>query len=283
VKNMIKLKTLIVDDESLARDLLRANLCDLAEIEVVAECISGRQVLETVLTHKPDLIFLDIQMPGMSGIDVVKALPIDIMPMIIFTTAYDQYAVSAFDLNVVDYLLKPLDEKQVERAVQRAVLEYSSKNALSDVKQHLLDALGQIDSRPASATPSTSVVSESNEPVPDNCNRYSEKLIIKDGGTVTLIYMEDIDWIDAAGDYMCVHSEGVTHIMRSTMTDLLEQLDPQIFKRIHRSTILNMTKIARAKAHMKGEFFVDLSCGEQLKVSRSYGDVIREYLANLTV
>lgn len=278
---MIKLKTLIVDDESLARDLLRANLCDLTEIELVAECKSGRQVLEAVLTHKPDLIFLDIQMPGMSGIEVVKALPINIMPMIIFTTAYDQYAVSAFDLNVVDYLLKPLDEKQVERAVQRAVLEYSSKNALSDIKQHLLDALGQIDSRPA-ITP-TSIVNESSEFVPDNSNHYSEKLIVKDGGTVTLVCMEDIDWIDAAGDYMCVHSEGVTHIMRSTMTDLLEQLDPKFFKRIHRSTILNMTKIARAKAHIKGEFFVDLSCGEQLKVSRSYGDVIREYLANIVI
>ncbi|OUR88075.1 hypothetical protein A9Q81_24715 [Gammaproteobacteria bacterium 42_54_T18] len=280
---MIKLKTLIVDDESLARRLLKANLLDLADVEVVAECANGRQVLAAVSTHKPDLIFLDIEMPGMNGIEVVKALPIDNMPMIVFTTAYDQYAVSAFDLNAVDYLLKPLDEKDVERAVKRAVIEYSSKSALSDVKQHLLDALGQIDSRPLPTTSPAPITSEPSESVQDESNVYPEKLIIKDGGTVTLVCMKDIDWIDAAGDYMCVHSEGVTHIMRSTMTDLLEQLDPNFFKRIHRSTILNMTKIARAKAHIKGEFFVDLSCGEQLKVSRSYGDVIREYLANIVI
>lgn len=274
---MIKLKTLIVDDESLARRLLKANLRDLAAVELVAECENGRQVLEMVSAHKPDLIFLDIQMPGMNGFEVVKALPVDIMPMIIFTTAYDQYAVSAFDINAVDYLLKPLDEKQVERAVQRAVLEYSSKGALSDVKQHLLDALGQIDCRPSPAP----IVSEPYESALIESNHYPEKLIIKDGGTITLMSMKDIDWIDAAGDYMCVHSEGVTHIMRSTMKDLLDQLDPLTFKRIHRSTIINMTKIERAIAHIKGEFFVYLSCGEQLKVSRSYGDVIRQYLVNL--
>jgi two-component system LytT family response regulator len=273
---MIKLKTLIVDDESLARRLLKANLRDIAEIELIAECENGRQVLEAVSELKPDLIFLDIQMPGMNGIEIVKALAVGIMPMIIFTTAYDQYAVSAFDLNAVDYLLKPLDEKQVERAVHRAVLAYSSKNALRDVKQHLLDALGQIDSGPLTSLMPDDAI----ESVTLNNSPYHEKLFIKDGGTVTLVNMADIDWIDAAGDYMCVHSDGVTYIMRKTMKDLLEQLDPRLFKRIHRSTIINMTKIERATAHSKGEFFVYLSCDEQLKVSRSYGDVIREYLTN---
>ena len=272
---MIKLKTLIVDDESLARRLLKANLRDIAEIELVAECENGRQVIEAVSEYKPDLIFLDIQMPGMNGIEVVKALASDIMPIIIFTTAYDKYAVSAFDLNAVDYLLKPLDEKQVERAVQRAVLAYSSKNALSDVKQHLLDALGQIDD---SLPPR--IVSDPINPVMGGNNPHNEKLFIKDGSTVSLVSMIDIDWIDAAGDYMCVHSQGVTHVMRSTMKDLLGQLDPHFFKRIHRSTIINMSKIERATAHTKGEFFVYLSCDKQLKVSRSYGDVIREYLIN---
>ncbi|MFT5529837.1 MAG: two-component system LytT family response regulator [Alteromonadaceae bacterium] len=276
MNNMIKLKTLIVDDESLARRLLKANLRDITEIELVAECKNGRQVLDSVSKYHPDLIFLDIQMPGMNGIEVVKALDLPTMPMIIFTTAYDQYAVAAFDLNAVDYLLKPLDEKQVERAVQRAVLAHSSKNALRDVKQHLLDALGQIDAAPSSALiqsdPFKSVITEG--------HHYSDKLSIKDGVTVTLVNMEHIDWIDAAGDYMCVHSDGVTHVMRSTMKDLLEQLDPQFFKRIHRSTIINMTKIERATRHTKGEFFVFLSCGEQLKVSRSHGDVIRQYIAH---
>jgi two-component system LytT family response regulator len=278
---MIKLKTLIVDDESLARRLLKANLLDLKEVEVVAECSNGRQVLKAVSTYKPDLIFLDIEMPGMNGIEVVQALTQDSMPMIIFTTAYDQYAVSAFDLKAVDYLLKPLDEKQVERAVQRAVIEYASKSALNDVKQHLLDALGQIDSRP-SVTPTLNE-SPKQKPNKDESICFSEKLIIKDSGNVSIVNMTDIDWIDAAGDYMCVHSQGVTHIMRITMTDLLEQSDPHIFQRVHRSTIINMTTIDRAKAHIKGEFFVFLRCGEKLKVSRSYGDVIRQYFATLVI
>ena len=273
---MIKLKTLIVDDESLARRLLKESLRDLAEIDIVAECENGRQAVEAVSVHKPDLIFMDIQMPAMNGIEVVKALPVDIMPMIIFTTAYDQYAVTAFDINAVDYLLKPLDEQQVERAVKRAALAYASNSALRDVKQHLLDALGQIDGRPSPAP----MVSGASESVLDENNHYPGKLFIKDDGTVTLVNMTDIDWIDAAGDYMCVHSEGVTHIMRSTMKGLLEQLDPHFFKRIHRSTIINITKIERIKAHIKGEFFVYLSCGEQLKVSRSYSDVIRQFIAN---
>jgi two-component system LytT family response regulator len=272
---MIKLKTIIVDDESLARRLLKANLRDVAEVELVAECENGRQALEAVSVHRPDLIFMDIKMPGMSGIDIVKALPVENMPMIIFTTAYDQYALSAFDINAVDYLLKPLDEEQVERAVHRAVQKYSSKSALSDVKQHLLDALGRIDSRSSPAP----MVSEPSNSAADESHHYPEKLFVKDGGIVTLVRMKNIDWIDAAGDYMCIHSDGATHVMRSTMKDLLEQLDPQMFKRIHRSIIINMTKIERAKTHVKGEFFVHLSCGEQLKVSRSYGDVIREYLA----
>ncbi|PKH00184.1 LytTR family DNA-binding domain-containing protein [Paraglaciecola sp. MB-3u-78] len=273
---MLKLKTIIVDDEYLARRLLKANLTDIAEIELVAECENGRQVLEAVSNHNPDLIFMDIQMPGMNGIEVVKAIPVNNMPMIIFTTAYDQYAVSAFDINAVDYLLKPLDEKQVERAVQRAVLEYSSKRALGDIKQHLLDALGQIGHSPSPAP----IVNIPSKLVPDESHHYPEKLFIKDGDTITLISMKDIDWVDAAGDYMCVHSDGITHVMRSTMKDLLVQLDPQMFKRIHRSTIINLAKIKRVTKHSKGKFFVYLGCGEQLMVSRSFGSVIKQYLTN---
>ncbi|MFT5313829.1 MAG: two-component system LytT family response regulator [Paraglaciecola sp.] len=271
---MITLKTIIVDDEQLARRLLRANLRDIAAVEVVAECENGRQALQAILAHSPDLIFLDIQMPGMNGFEVVKTLQADIMPMIIFTTAYDQYAVAAFDINAVDYILKPLEEELVERAVQRAVEHYSSTGVLKDVKQHLLEALGQIDHRSAPLVE----VEQAMQSTMKNTNHFSEKLFIKDGGSTTLVCMQDIDWIDAAGDYMCVHVEGVTHVMRSTMKDLVEQLDPNIFKRIHRSTILNMAKIERATAHSKGEFFVFLRCGEQLKVSRSYGSVIRRYL-----
>jgi two-component system LytT family response regulator len=273
---MIKLKTIIVDDEYLARLLLKSCLSDVAEVELVAECENGRQVLEVVSVHNPDLIFMDIQMSGMNGIEIVKALPVDTRPMIIFTTAYDRYAVSAFETNAVDYLLKPLDEKQVERGVQRAVLEYSSKNALRDVQQHKVNTVEKTGHSPSVA----SEIGEPNKPAMDENKYYPDKLFITDGDTINFVSMKDIDWVDAAGDYMCVHSDGVTHIMRSTMKDLLEQLDPHIFKRIHRSTILNMSKIERAKKLLKGEFFVYLSCGEQLKVSRSYSGAIKQHLAN---
>ena len=271
---MTKLKTIIVDDERLARQLLKASLGDIADVELVAECENGRQALQAVLDLSPDFIFLDIQMPGMSGFDVAKALQADITPMIIFTTAYDQYAVAAFDVNAVDYLLKPLEESLVERAVQRAIKHFSSHNTLNDVKQHLLQALGQMGYSPAPS----GYVKQSAELLNPPDSHFADKLCIKDGSTTTLVNMRDIDWIDAAGDYMCVHITGVTHVMRSTMKDLVEQLDPGIFKRIHRSTILNMAKIERATPHVKGEFFVYLTCGEQLKVSRSYGEVIKQHL-----
>jgi len=273
---MITLKTIIVDDEQLARRLLRANLSDIAAVEVVAECENGRQALQAILDHSPDLIFLDIQMPGMNGFEVVKTIQADIMPMIIFTTAYDQYAVAAFDVNAVDYILKPLEEELVERAVQRAVEHYSSTGALKDVKQHLLEALEQIDYSSAPMADAEQPMTSTTQ----NSQAFTDKLFIKDGGSTTLVRMQDIDWIDAAGDYMCVHVDRVTHVMRSTMKDLVEQLDPTIFKRIHRSTILNMAKIERATAHSKGEFFVYLTCGEQLKVSRSYGSIIKQYLTS---
>jgi two-component system LytT family response regulator len=273
---MIKLKTIVVDDERLARRLLSANLNDIAGIEVVAECENGRQALMSIYEHCPDLIFLDIEMPGMNGFDVVKALQPESMPMIIFTTAYDRYAVAAFDVHAIDYLLKPLEETMVERAVQRAITHYSSKNALKDVKQHLLEALDQIGYH--SVSPATqSVIAKPSE---ERTNHYSDTLCIKDAGDISLVSMSEIDWIDAAGDYMCVHSNSVTHVMRTTMNELTEQLDPDIFKRIHRSTLVNMRKIERACPHTKGAYFVYLRCGTQLKVSRSYGRIIKQFIAS---
>lgn len=268
---MVQLKTIIVDDEQLARELLRANLQDMAQVEVIAECANGREALKAITELTPDLVFLDIQMPGMNGFDLIKSLQADIVPMIIFTTAYDQYAIKAFDVNAVDYILKPLDELVVERAVKRAVTRMQQERALSGTKQHLLEALGHLD--PDFALPLSTEGSSQSQFEPP------KKLAIKDGGVTTLVAMSDIDWIDAAGDFMCVHCQGKTHVMRSTMKDLLDHLDSRQFKRIHRSTIVNLSKIVQAKPHIKGEYFVDLECGEQLKVSRSYNDVIKTFLS----
>ncbi len=274
---MIKLKTIIVDDEYLARQLLKSNLSDIAEIDIVAECENGRQAIQAAMQHNPDLIFLDIQMPGINGFEVVKALQADIMPMIIFTTAFDKYAVKAFDISAVDYILKPLEEKLVERAVQRALTCHSRDRVLNDTKQHLLEALEQLGHSFQLIDKETT-----RKVISPNTNHFSDKLAIRDGGSTTLVPMNEIDWIDAAGDFMCIHCNGKTHVMRSTMKDLVEQLDPRIFKRIHRSTVLNLEKIEKSSPHIKGEYFVHLQCGEQLKVSRSYGDIIRNYIDSIS-
>ena len=271
---MTKLKTIIVDDESLALRLLRSVPKDFPEIELVAECENGRQALAAVMEHSPDLMFLDIQMPGMTGFDVIKSLQADVVPMVIFATAYDRYAIDAFEVNAVDYVLKPIDEDELARAVERAVDRFEMKEALHNTKQHMLEALGQMSGSSASD------VSEiDGRGAGDADLGYSEKLAIKDGGEINFVATTDIDWVDAAGDYMCVHSNGVIYVMRSTIKELLAQLDPQRFMRIHRSTIVSMSRIKCVIHHRKGEYFVDLKCGERLKSSRTYTRVIKNFIA----
>ena len=257
------MRTIIVDDEPLARKLLKMILSELEQVEIIAECKNGREALATAIELSPDLMFLDIQMPGLTGIDVVNSLQADEMPMVVFTTAYDKYAVNAFKLHAVDYLLKPLDEElviqSVERAVKRRQQEESEKR-----KESLVSAVNSIE-----ATRAEGVVPHHQE---------HEKLAIKDGREIDLIDPETIDWIDAAGDLMCIHSEGKTYLMRSTMKTLIEKLDPTIFQRIHRSTIVNLSRIAKITPHIKGEYFLYLNCGEKLKVSRGYKDVIKSFI-----
>ena len=267
---MIKLKTLIVDDESLARRLLKANLCALAGIDVVAECENGRQVLEAVAIHNPDLIFLDIQMPGLNGFEVVKRLQADNMPLVVFATAYDQYALSAFELNAVDYILKPFDGARVEEAISRARERLLARrlldNASADDDSSLVatDKSGALQAIAASGDIAGVLRGDS-----------LGRLPIKDGQQTRLLDFESIDWIDAAGDYMCVHAEGDTHILRSTMKDLIQRL-PRNFIRIHRSTIVSMSKIVSVETLPKGESMVTLPDGTSLKVSRNYNDKLKE-------
>lgn len=271
---MATLRTIIVDDEPLALSLLKACLQEFSDIELVAECRNGREAVEANLKHSPDLMFLDIQMPGMTGFDVVKQLQADIMPMVIFTTAYQQYALDAFDLHAVDYVLKPLDEERLQRAVQRAVERHQTNNNTGHHKPPLIGAIDDIARRATSTgAPSTQAVSSGEAPT-----EQDRKIAIKDSEAVTLVNQEEIDWVDAAGDYMCIHVQGKTHIMRSTMKELLGKLNPSQFKRIHRSTIANLNRIEQVIPHTKGEYFLHLDCGERLKVSRNYREAIKVFL-----
>ena len=263
---MSKLKTIIVDDEPLALKYLRSVLADFTDIEVVSDFRNGREAVLAASQINPDLMFLDIQMPGMNGFEVIKALQADVMPMVIFVTAFDQYALDAFDLHAVDYLLKPLDPERVTRAVKRAVdRSQGNQNQSQSHKAPLIGAIGAIAQRVNLETPTDEPASES----------IKNKLLVRDSGVVKVIPFDDIDWVDAAGDYMCVHALGETHIIRITLGELMGKLDDKLFVRIHRSTIVNVQRVVSITPLPKGGSLLELSAGETLKVSRNYRESIR--------
>jgi DNA-binding LytR/AlgR family response regulator len=251
---------------------MRSMLNDIDDIDLVAECRNGREALAAVHGFQPDLMLLDIKMPGMTGFDVVRELQADIMPMVIFCTAYQRYALDAFDLHAVDYLLKPVDEGRLQRAVARAVLRSEPEENIEN-KSPLIGAIDEIAHKVASRGTGSGAGSAAAGNVTD-----SRKLAIKDHDSTVLVSIDDIDWVDAAGDYMCIHVGGETHIMRSTLKHLMSRLDPEKFKRIHRSTVVNLERIVKATPLQKGEFMLDLDCDEKLKVSRNYRQEIKLYL-----
>ncbi len=263
------LRTLVIDDESLARRGLKLRLEDIEGVEVIGECANGREALAAIAEHAPDLIFLDIQMPGMSGFELVGNLQQDNMPMIIFVTAFDEYAVEAFDVHAVDYLLKPIDTDRLIDAVQRARSWSEQEESVTD-KQRLLDLVISITGKSENSV--AQLIKEQ-----DGAKAYPDRIAIKDGGETTLVSVTDIGWVDAAGDYMCVHAKGQTHIMRVTMKDLESQLDPTIFQRVHRSTIVNLDKVTKVCSHMNGEFHLILDNGSTIKMSRSYKEKVKHF------
>lgn len=273
---MDKLKTIVVDDESLARQLMLSYLKDFNEIEVLAECANGREAVSAVLALEPDLMFLDIRMPGLNGFEVIKKIQPEILPMVIFCSAYERYALNAFDVHAVDYIVKPLDEQRLHLAVMRAKARFLEDQHTGGNKEFLLGAIDTITSNVEERTavkPKSGKVSLSTSP--------ERKITIKDRDSIKLIKMDSIAWVDAAGDYMCVHAEGETHIMRCTMKQLLKELDTDIFKRVHRSTIVNLNCIEAVIPHTKGECFLQVDNGERIKVSRNYRGTIRSFLESL--
>jgi len=273
---MSKLRTLLVDDEPLARNLLRSIVSKIDDIEIIGECKNGREAIDSATSQAPDLIFLDIQMPNINGFDVVKTLQSDTMPMIIFATAYNQYAIDAFDLHAVDYLLKPFDKERVSLAVQRATERKG--NQQTGLKAPLIGAINDIFVRSEKDYPAAHTSADSEKSLTDSqAEAIKRKLLIRDSGVVKVIPFDDIDWIDAAGDYMCVHALGETHIMRSTMLDLLEKLDDKQFVRIHRSTVVNIARVVSTSLSQKRGSVLHLPDGQTLKVSRNYRESTRKY------
>ena len=226
-----KIRTVIVDDEPLARSNLSVLLRLDREIEIVSECESGAEAVAVIRNAKPDLVFLDVQMPECDGFDVLELLGNDLPPAVVFVTAYDQYALQAFEAGALDYILKPFDNDRFERALVRA-------------KQRI--------------------------PRSKDLPRKLDRLAIKSVGQVLFVKISEIDWIEAADYYACLHVGAKTHLLRRSMSELEQELDPVVFSRIHRSTIVNLDRVRGLKLGEDGEYEVLLEDGVRLRLSQRY-------------
>ena len=265
------LRTIIVDDEALARRGLKHRLNKVDDLAIVAEARNGREALKAIRELQPDLVFLDIQMPGMGGFEVLAELQQENMPAIVFVTAFNEYAIKAFEANALDYLLKPIEDSRLHEALIRVRENLDLKHALKH-KKSLLRLVSDITGENVGS------MRELNARGVDNLKKKEPgKLVIKDGGRTTLVPQDQIEWIDAAGDYMCVHAGGETHIMRKTMKELEAELDSDLLQRIHRSTIVNINQVTKLQSHINGEYFLTLQGGHIIKLSRTYKDKLKYF------
>ena len=262
------LNTLIVDDEALARRGLKHRLQHVQDIRIIGEARNGREAVAMIREHRPDLVFLDIQMPGLNGFDVVRELAAGELPAIVFVTAFDEFAIKAFEANAVDYILKPIEAERLQEALQRVRERQSARRAKKD-RASLLRLVSAI------AGENITSVDEISGSKLAHLKKPAARLSIKDGGKTTWVQQEDIEWIDAAGDYMCVHAAGQTHIMRKTMKELERELDADLLQRVHRSAIVNIKQVTEMQSHINGEYFLKLKSGHTLKLSRTYKDKLK--------
>ncbi len=266
------IRTLIVDDEALSRRGLEIRLRTAGDFEVVGQCANGREAIEAVRSQQPDLVFLDIQMPGLSGFDVLAQLPADSLPLVVFVTAYDQYAIRAFEARAIDYLLKPVDESRFAAAVEH-IRELRQQRSAAVQRDRLVELLADVSG--TGEIDAESLLAKGRAALP---GARSSVLPIREGRETIRLDTASIDWIDAAGDYMCIHAGSRTHILRGTMKELEDALDPRVFQRVHRSTIVNLARVKTLRAHMNGEYFLTLDGGHELKLSRTYRDKVEYFL-----
>jgi two-component system LytT family response regulator len=260
------LRTLIVDDEPAAIEGLRLRLQGFADVEVVAEAASVAEALTQIQQHQPELVFLDIEMPGETGFDLIRQLQPELCPAIVFVTAFHQHAVQAFEVRALDYLLKPVKLERLADAIARVRASAGTAN-----KAQLLDAVAQLSAANRPHAPAGSAE-------PQYCIEQ-QKLVIQDGRSpIQLIPYQDIQWIDAAGDYMCVHTHSETHVMRTRLKNLINERLPDLFVRIHKSTVVNLTYIEQLQPLGNSEYNAVLSNGKVLKVSRTFARALKQRL-----
>ena len=261
------IRTMLVDDEKLAIQGLQLRLEPHGDIDIVDTAQNGREAIRKIKTHKPDLVFLDIQMPGFDGFSVLQGLMDVEPPLVVFVTAYSDHAIRAFEAQAVDYLVKPVEPERLADALDRVRQRLSERRGAAEAER-LKEVIAEI-------APDTLVETPVEAPSSD---RYEKLINIKDRGQIFRVDVDSIERIDAAGDYMCIYTADNSLILRETMKDLEKRLDPRNFQRVHRSTIVNLSQVKQVKPHTNGECFLVLGSGAQVKVSRSYRDVVARFV-----
>jgi two-component system LytT family response regulator len=250
-----RIRAIIVDDEPPARNKIRELLKSNPDVEIIDECSNGREAVQSIASKMPDLVFLDIQMPELDGFGVIEAIGPEHLPAVVFVTAYDQYAVQAFEVHAIDYLLKPFDRQRFQTALNR-VTEYLQSNQREELNQQLNSLLRQLKGP----------------------RKQTERFVVKSGGRVFFLKNDEIDWIEAAGNYVRLHVGTETHLLRETMSAIQKKLDTSRFIRIHRSTFVNIEKIKELQPWFHGEYVVIMRDGTQLTMSRSYRSTLPDLL-----
>lgn len=266
------IRTILVDDEKLAIQGLQLRLEKFPDVEIIDTCSNGREAIRKIKTEKPDLVFLDIQMPGFDGFSVVKGVMEIEPPLFVFVTAYQEHAVRAFEANAVNYLMKPVDEDRLADTLERVRTRIAEKRSAEEAEKLKIVlaevAPDAIDTMEDEADPNAAL----------GAGRYEKLINIKDRGQIFRVDVDSIEHIEAAGDYMCIRTADNSLILRETMKDLERRLDPRVFQRVHRSTIVNLNQVRQVKPHTNGECFLVLESGAQVKVSRSYRDVVARFV-----
>ena len=263
-----RISALVVDDEPLAIEGLKLRLEKIDDISVIGQAVNGDEAIALVHDLQPDVLFIDLHLPGLNGLEVVQSLQSDSMPLVVFVTAHSEYALDAFELNAIDYILKPANLGRLQQTMVR-IKERLAPQERDQEKYRLLKALGEASGLEISELEEWL---DTNTPLP---SIGQQELVIKNANNQKVfVSMHDIGWVDAAGDYMCIHTPKENYIVRITMKKLTSQLDERIFQRIHKSTVVNMNRVKSIQSLRNNESMLDLGDGIKLKVSRNYNAAV---------
>lgn len=263
-----RIRTLIVDDEPLARDCVRIALERVREVEVMGECADGEEAVAAIQSEAPDLVVLDVQMPDLDGFGVIERIGVETMPAVVFVTAYDEHALRAFEIHALDYVLKPFDDARFQDAVRHAIQHIHAQRA-GELGRRLTNLLRDVPPGPGMSGKETSAEGSG----------YASRILVKDRDRYRFVETDRVDWFQAAGNYVRLHVGDETHLVRATLSGMLERLDPSQFVRIHRSTIVNVDRIREVQPWVGGDYIAILNDGENLRISRNYRDGLLKPMA----